>query len=352
MRHLVGLLIAVTLHVAPSASDACSTFCFESGEGAVFGKNYDWHIGDGLVVVNKRGVAKVAMTEEKAAQWTSRFGSVSFNQYGCEMPSGGMNEAGLIIELMWLDDTEYPAPDDRPTMGSLQWIQYQLDTSASIDDVVASDRDVRISRGTRGKIHFLVSDRSGEVASVEFIHGEMVVNRGAKMPAKVLTNSTYARSANALGQYDGFGGDRPLPASKGSIDRFVTAAGMVNDYDGSNAVDYAFDVLQTVAQGNSTQWSIVYDVAGARIYFRTLESGRKRYIDVAALDFSCAQPMQVLDIDVDMAGNVTGRLTDYTESMNYDLMRRAFSGTPFLAHVPDDAIRGFAGYPAQMRCAQ
>jgi penicillin V acylase-like amidase (Ntn superfamily) len=28
---------------------------------------------------------------------------VTFNQYGRNFPSGGMNEAGLVIELMWLE---------------------------------------------------------------------------------------------------------------------------------------------------------------------------------------------------------------------------------------------------------
>ena len=50
---------AVLLLVEPSA--ACTSFCLRDGEGLVFGKNYDWHLDDGLIVVNKRGVAKRAL---------------------------------------------------------------------------------------------------------------------------------------------------------------------------------------------------------------------------------------------------------------------------------------------------
>jgi penicillin V acylase-like amidase (Ntn superfamily) len=41
------------------------------------------------------------------AKWVSRYGSVTFNQYGCENPTGGMNEAGLVVEQMWLDESAY-----------------------------------------------------------------------------------------------------------------------------------------------------------------------------------------------------------------------------------------------------
>ena len=52
---LVLLLLPV-----PEAT-ACTTFCLKRGSQAVFGKNYDWDVGDGLVIVNKRGVAKTAV---------------------------------------------------------------------------------------------------------------------------------------------------------------------------------------------------------------------------------------------------------------------------------------------------
>ena len=110
-------LLCITLLLLPvPEATACTTFCLKRGSQAVFGKNYDWGVGDGLVIVNKRGVAKTALIppQEKPARWVSRYGSLTFNQYGRELPSGGMNEAGLALELMWLDETRYPAPDGRP----------------------------------------------------------------------------------------------------------------------------------------------------------------------------------------------------------------------------------------------
>ena len=75
----LAALVANTLSVPASA---CTTFCLRDGGRIVFGKNYDWAVGDGLLVVNKRGVARKAdlSGDPKPASWTSKHGSVTFNQ--------------------------------------------------------------------------------------------------------------------------------------------------------------------------------------------------------------------------------------------------------------------------------
>ena len=57
---------------------------------------------------------------------------------------GGMNEAGLVVETMMLEETEYPSPDSRPGIEILQWIQYQLDNFSTIEEVIASHSQIRI----------------------------------------------------------------------------------------------------------------------------------------------------------------------------------------------------------------
>lgn len=48
------------------------------------GKNLDWEIEDGIVVVNERGVRKEAWSPgiDSDFFWVSRYGSVTFNQFG------------------------------------------------------------------------------------------------------------------------------------------------------------------------------------------------------------------------------------------------------------------------------
>ncbi|MBC6948247.1 linear amide C-N hydrolase, partial [candidate division KSB1 bacterium] len=123
-------MLALVLLVQTTAQ-ACTTFCLFHGKDLIFGRNYDFPIGYGHVIINKRGVMRTATANEGevAAQWTSKYGSLTFNQFGRDLPTGGMNETGLIVELSQLDATRYPSADARPVLGSLEWIQYQLDNA-------------------------------------------------------------------------------------------------------------------------------------------------------------------------------------------------------------------------------
>lgn len=91
----------------------------------MFGRNYDWPVEVGLVLVNKRDMHKTALLINggQAAKWTARYGSLTFNQFGRDLPNGGINEAGLVIEVLWLNDTGYAAADARPALNALAWIQ-------------------------------------------------------------------------------------------------------------------------------------------------------------------------------------------------------------------------------------
>ena len=76
---------------------------------------------------------------------------------------GGMNETGLVVEVMWLQGTKYPARDERPALRELSWVQYQLDNCCTIGEVIATDSKIRIT-GDSAPIHYLVCDTSGNAA--------------------------------------------------------------------------------------------------------------------------------------------------------------------------------------------
>lgn len=323
---------------------ACTTFCFEQDGTRVFGKNYDWNVEDGLVIVNKRGVLKTAFVEENPTRWISDYGSVTFNQYGREFPSGGINEKGLVVELMWLDEAMYPEPDRRTALPTLQWIQFQLDNSATVDDVVAWDTKVRIAAAGSARIHFLVADATGAVATFECINGRMVVHRGAKLPYPVLTNDMYQVSVTYAQHLD-----PAQPLTNSSLDRFARAARGLAPSRG-NAVEEAFALLDDVAQGEYTQWSIVYDIGEKRAYFRTRLRREVRFLDLDGLDFSCATPVQVVDMNAAHAGDVSKELADYAPGINRNLVRAAFTKTEFLRDTPAEAVDALARYPEGTAC--
>jgi choloylglycine hydrolase len=340
-------VLAVSL--VPAAAPACTTFCWESDGSLLFGKNYDWSVEAGLLVVNQRGVQKSAETLDRPARWTSRFGSITFDQYGREFPCGGMNERGLVMELMWLDDTRYPPADARPALPTLQWIQYQLDTAATVDDVVASDRSVRIAADGSAKIHFLVADAGGDVAAIEFLDGRMVVHRGAEMPFRVLANDTYARSLAYARAIDLDG----AALGRSSLDRFARAARRTARPPAPRAasIDDAFALLADVAQAETTQWSIVYAIGARRVYFRTRSHRAVRWIDLDGLSWECDAPARILPLDAPVAGDAAPFLVEYTPAANLAVVRAAFAGTSFLRDLPAQAHAEHARYPETTRCA-
>jgi penicillin V acylase-like amidase (Ntn superfamily) len=347
------------LFITPKSGLTCTTFCLDNNNQPVFGRNFDWVIGDGLVIVNKRGVSKTAMVSpeetglSQPAGWTSKLGSITFNMVCRELPMGGMNEAGLVVETMRLSKSEFPEPDSRPYSSGLQWIQYQLDNFSTVEQVIESDSKIRIippppEHAGLGS-HYLVSDRTGNCASIEFLEGQLVHHTEETMPFKTLTNNTYAESVEYLNWFRGFGGILPIPRGPRSLARFVRAADMVSDFDPQTsgpAVDYAFDILENVAQRwiISTQWSIVYDIENRYIYFRTLVNKNIRYVDLNAFDFSCETPVKVLDINDDLSGDVANSFSDYTEQINRDLIKNSEPD------FSDDELDYFSQYPDSTVC--
>ncbi len=190
------LIVAVFLLSSPTVV-ACTSFVLDNNDFAIFGANFDNRIHEGLLFINRRNVTKTILdpsTTGEYAEWTSKYGSVSFNIVGYQFAYTGMNEAALVISSMALDITENPAPDERPPLETAIWVQYQLDNARTIEDVIASDLVVRIANTTD---HYLVSDRTGNSAVIEFIEGKMVVHTDEAVPVKALTNNTHEESIDS-----------------------------------------------------------------------------------------------------------------------------------------------------------
>lgn len=344
-----GVALLLALWLCANAAGACSTLCLRHDGRIVFGKNYDWGVEDGMLIVNKRGVRRSADARGAAsgsrASWTAKYGSVTFNQYGRDFPSGGMNEAGLVIELMWADGSRYPRPDARPSVDCLEWVQYQMDTAATVADVIASDARVRIQSDV--PLHFLTADRGGNVATIEFIGGKLVAHTGTNLPVAALTNNFYADSVKFLERASAGG---HIPGDGGSMARFARAATRVKNFKGGDAVAYVFETLANVANGDYTKWSIVYEIDRARIHFRTLSNRSIRTLAMKDVDFSCATPVTVLDLKHGAAGDIAGAMRPYTREANLALVRASFAQTDFLARTPPTELARLATLPENSTC--
>ncbi len=303
-----------------SPVEHCSAFVLDNDGHGIFGANFDhtW-TDEGLVFVNKRGVSKHSVSGgdiNNRVHWTSRYASVSFNLVGYEYAWGGMNEAGLSISTMSLAETSQPPPDHRPALDNGEWVQYLLDTCATVEEVIATDAHVRILTVD----HYLVGDGSGNAATIEFLNGRMVVHMASDLPVAALTNNTYEdlfgiwQWLSAHGNYGGLAS---------SFQRFCLAADRVEGFrpvSDREAIDYAFDTLNEVRgerfSASPTNWSLVFDTKNLRAYFTTRRNRHLRWVDLRNIDLRCGGPVKMMDVNYGGPGDVTDDLIDYSRSLN------------------------------------
>ncbi|RLE27651.1 MAG: hypothetical protein DRJ65_02230 [Acidobacteria bacterium] len=328
------LLIAASLHIfggLPSGeADAgplmppreCSSIVLKNHGSPVFGTNLDHvTVDEGLVFVNKRWVEKTGLypsADGEHARWISRYASITFNLVGFQFAWAGMNEKGLTLSTMSLNDTEVPALDERPPLDSGEWMQLVLDTCATVEDLVATDARVSIITVD----HYLIADSLGNCAVVEFLNGEMVVHTLQEMPASVLTNSIYSEAVATWLQFRDSGDYSGLGSS---LERFCLAADRARIFSpGSDewATAYAFDTLEIIRGEDfsihTSQWSIVFDTLNLRVYFRTAATPEIRYVDLETFDLGCESPVQMLDIQEPLTGDVGDHFFDFSYDINFE----------------------------------
>ena len=327
MRILFFLLIGIITGVE---NFACTTFFLHKDGQMVFGRNYDWITGSGMVCTNLRAIKKTSMLTEdgKTISWISKYGSTSFNQYGKEFPTGGMNEKGLVVELMWLDETKYPQPDSRPAIGVLQWIQYQLDNCATIEDVIATDKVLRIASVGTTPLHYLVADANGQAAAIEFLDGKMVVHKGNELSMPVLTNSIYKESLNVFKNANSGSNNNSFTYGNNSLQRFQQACSGVQQFRNGKIskpiIEFAFDMLAEVSQGPATRWSIVYDITNKSVHFRTAQFPLVKTVHFSALDFSCPSPVMAFNMNQPGSGDFSSKFQALTLPINQKLVETSF----------------------------
>lgn len=344
------MLLAFIAASARLPCSSCSVFVLEGGGQLVVGRSYDWGYDAGMVYVNKRGQAKKALEywDEKGkdvlAQWTSKYGSVAFSQFGRDIAFSGINEAGLSVHELWLDGARYPSPDARPSVSVDQYVQYLLDNCRTVSEAVAGASAIRPKpvKDDFTKIHFFVSDALGRCAIFDFIEGRLVIHAGAEAPVRAMTNDPYEDSLADFRR-----SPEPGPDDQSSYSRFNRAGARIAKYDagkGVDAVDYAFQILDSVRQGSYTKFQIVLDVKRRVAYFTSLRDPSRRSFSLDAFDYSASTKSRVLDMNAEMSGDTTSRFSDYSTAKNEAVIAKGWEHLGYFnAYKP--ALRLVSRYP-------
>lgn len=352
LKLIISVIMTISLFFN---SFSCTTFVLKSSDGdIVFGRNFDFPVGDGHIQINYRNTQKTSFIRppEIPLTWISKYGSITFNQAGREFPYGGINEKGLVIEQMWLQEADYPDIDNRYGLNELQWIQYQLDNSATVEEVIDSDSLVRISEMATSFIHFLVCDAAGNTATIEYINGEMVIHSNKNLPYEVLSNCTYQHSLDYKMSLESNDQTIYNEWTQNSSGRFIKAAELIENFsEADNMIDYSFSILDSVSQSGSTQWSIVYDISHLNIYYKTSSNQNRQSLEISSVDFSC----KPINLFVPIAENISDidSFRELTFSDNLGIMKSVVNNVEFLRNsVPAEYLEASARYVETVHCIE
>lgn len=310
---------------APPPCQACTAFFLTGSPDSVVAKTLDWFEGRGLIFVNKRDILKHALAEI-SFHWKSRYMSLTLTQTGREFPWEGMNEAGLSVNVLELAESLAPPPEDPlPMLEQTQWIQYILDTSATLREAELAARKVRV--GPTTTVHYFVCDSGGSCGVFEYLGGGLVIHAGRDLPFPALANDPYESSVRYFRRL--IGSEGPLPILRGSspasLDRFARAALWSESLGATpgGEIRQAFAGLGNVAEATSdlrTYWRMVFALGHQDAYVSTLDAPGIKLVHLGSFDPSCASGTLMLDINSRAGGDVTRHFQPYSPSANLALV--------------------------------
>lgn len=318
MKYLFSILV---LFIISSEVFACSAY-FCNYQQKLLAKNFDWYSGEGYIIKNLQGQTKYAygFHGENFANWNSKYGSITFNQIGKEFPYGGINEAGLVIEQLWLTGSEY---QDNQTeyISELEWIQFQLDSYETVDSVIKNINNLTIR--PIASIHYLIADKTGASAVIEFIKGEVVITK-KQDNCQVITNSSAKTSEYYSKKLKNFDKD-----SRKSINRYCLLKQNISNHNQS--ISNAFDKLELVSEDRDnykTFWSIVYDIDNLEIHFKSYSNSHVKTVKLSDFDFSSEA-----QIEFSIINNDAVEFKPYTKDDNIKLLKPALEMMGFNADI-------------------
>jgi len=303
-------------------------------DNVITARSMDWKtdIGTNLWIL-PRGVERTGETGPNTIQWTSKYGSVVATAYDIAT-TDGVNEKGLMANLLWLVESEYSAFDGtQPGLAISLWAQYMLDNFATVAEAVAALEtepfvlvtDKMPDEDRLATVHLSLSDATGDSAIVEYIDGRQVIHHGRQY--QVMTNSPTFDEQLALNSYwEQIGGTVFLPGTNRASDRFARAMFYVNaipkDEEPNRALASVVSVIRNTSvpfgittpdQPNisSTRWRTVVDHKRGLYLFESALTPNTFWVDLKKIDFSEETgTTRKLDLGPDQANTLAGDATD------------------------------------------
>lgn len=334
-RHskVMALLLSSVVLAASAIGTAlaCTRTLYVGADNMVItGRNMDWQEDmQSDLWVFPAGLKRNGAAGPKSIEWTSKYGSVVVSGY--EVGStDGMNEKGLVANLLYLAESDYgPANDGRPNLSIAAWPQFVLDNYATVAEAVQALRREpfnllapELPNGAPAALHLAISDASGDSAIFEYVGGKLVIHHSRQYT--VMTNSPVYEQQLALDEYwKGIGGTVFLPGTNRAADRFVRASFLLSaipkkiDKNFIKSVpdqSFAYQAVASVMSVqravsvplgmttpnepniSSTLWRTVSDQKNLVYYFDSATRPNTFWVSLAKLDLKPGAPVKKLTI--------------------------------------------------------
>lgn len=314
------LLLLCPLSGALYSGYACTRVVYKGLDNLIItARSMDWKedIYPNLWIF-PRGMRRSGEAGPNSVKWQSKYGSIVASAYDfCS--TDGMNEKGLVANLLWLAESQYPAYDGKkPGLSIAAWVQYVLDNFATVAEAVTALQQepfIIVSDKVPGEdrmanLHLSISDASGDNAIFEYIGGKLDIHHDKSY--QVMTNSPAFEKQLALNEYwHEIGGTVMLPGTNRASDRFVRAAfyteAIPKTADQQIAVASAFSVIRncsvpygitTPGQPNisSTRWRSVSDQKNLVYFFETVLTPNTFWVNLKEIDLSEKAPVKRLGL--------------------------------------------------------
>ncbi len=323
-KNLLALAIAVLFNfVQISESKACTRVVYKGPNNTVLtGRSMDFSME---IPANQwifpRGMRRSGEVGANSVEWTSKYGSLAVSSWDIST-TDGMNEKGLVANMLWLVESEYPNFDkngDKPGIAISLWAQYALDNFANVAEAVAEfskEEFAVVSDFIPGTnkfttVHLSLSDASGDNAILEYIGGKLIIHHDQSYT--VMTNDPPYKEQLAIARYwETIPGKVFLPGSVTAPDRFVRATFFINSIPQTDntrvsvagvmsvirnvSVPYGFEI-EGFPNLSTTRWRAVADQKNLVYYFETALTPNTFWVDLKKIDFSEKASVRKLDLE-------------------------------------------------------
>ncbi|POG22946.1 choloylglycine hydrolase [Aeromonas bestiarum] len=315
-------LLALTMALSVSSlADACTRAVYQGDGGLVVtGRTMDWRAAMPTNLwALPRGIDRSGAAGPHSMKWNARYGSLVAAGFDAGT-ADGMNEKGLVANLLYLTESEYVTPSDkdpRKTLSISLWAQYVLDNFATVSEAVAAlskDEFYVVTTltpdGKPGQLHLSISDASGDSAIFQYVDGKLQIHNDRSY--QVMTNSPVFDKQLALNEYwEEIGGLIMLPGTNRSADRFARASFYIKTLpktdQANEAVAGVMSVMRNVSvpMGISTQdqpnisttlWRSVSDQQHRRYFFELTHLPNTFWVSMEQLDLSVGAPVKKLPL--------------------------------------------------------